>query len=255
MAVNIYRDKRVKCLLNWMAVKNNTNPVMKINFFGKYILGTAMAVLCLAGGRSLPAASAQDQSAPPAGDAALPTDIAPDSPLAQVVRLAQSGVDESVILAYINNSGTPFNLTPGQIIYLKDLGLPNDAVTAMIQRDQQLGATATATPPPAAVTTGPPQISEPVAEVTQNYFYDTLSPYGDWVDVDGYGLCWQPTVVVYDSSWQPYCDHGHWVYSDAGWYWLSDYSWGGRHFTTAAGFTIRITAGAGGRTRPGRRRG
>jgi hypothetical protein len=202
---------------------------MKINFFGKCILGTAMAVLCLAGGRSLPSAGAQDQSAPPSGDATLPTDIAPDSPLAQVVRLAQSGVDESVILAYINNCGTPFSLTPGQIIYLKDLGLPNDAVTAMIQRDQQLGATATA-PAPAPDTSTQPVASGQPAEVTQNYFYDSLSPYGGWVDVEGCGLCWQPTVVVYDSTWQPYCDHGHWVYSDAGWYWLSDYSWGGTTF-------------------------
>ena len=29
-----------------------------------------------------------------------------------------------------------------------------------------------------------------------------------------------------DRAWRPYCDHGHWVYSDAGWCWQSDYSWG-----------------------------
>ena len=201
---------------------------MKINFFGRCILGTTIAILCLAGGPSFTNAHAQDQSAPPSGDATLPADIAPDSPLAQVVRLAQSGVDESVILAYINNSSTPFNLTPDQIIYLKDLGLPNDAVTAMIQRDQQLGATET--PAPAPQTAAQPDTSEQPAEVTQNYFYDTLSPYGNWVDVEGCGLCWQPTVVIYDSGWQPYCDHGHWVYTDCGWYWLSDYSWGGTAF-------------------------
>jgi hypothetical protein len=46
------------------------------------------------------------------------------------------------------------------------------------------------------------------------------------VDVEGYGRCWRPTVVIYDSTWRPYCDRGHWVYSDYGWYWNSDYSWG-----------------------------
>jgi hypothetical protein len=203
-------------------------PAMKTNLFGKCILGTTLAVLCLAGGRSLTTAVAQEQPAPASGDAALPADIAPDSPLAQVVRLAQSGVDESVILAYINNSSSAFNLTPDQIIYLKDLGLPNDAVTAMIQRDQQLGATAAAAPAPQ--TTAQTETPEQPAVVTQNYFYDTLSPYGGWVNVDGYGLCWQPTVVVYNSDWQPYCDHGHWVYTDDGWYWLSDYSWGATTF-------------------------
>jgi hypothetical protein len=59
-----------------------------------------------------------------------------------------------------------------------------------------------------------------------NYFYQNLSPYGTWVEVDGYGRCWRPNVVVYDSGWRPYCDRGRWVYSDCGWYWDSDYSWG-----------------------------
>jgi len=30
----------------------------------------------------------------------------------------------------------------------------------------------------------------------------------------------------YNPGWQPYCDRGQWVNSDAGWYWNSDYSWG-----------------------------
>ncbi|MGA3285545.1 MAG: DUF6600 domain-containing protein, partial [Verrucomicrobiota bacterium] len=71
----------------------------------------------------------------------------------------------------------------------------------------------------------PPPPPEP-AEVTGNYFYSSLAPYGTWADVEGYGRCWRPTIVVYNSGWQPYCDRGHWVYSDCGWYWVSDYSWG-----------------------------
>jgi hypothetical protein len=147
-------------------------------------------------------------------------------------------VDESVIMTYVTNSGSTFNLDSGKIIYLKDIGLPNEVVTAMMQRDQQLQQrmAASAYQPPAqpapvpATTdqseTAPPQPVEQPAEVTVNYFYDTLAPYGSWVDVDGYGRCWRPSVVVYNSGWQPYCDHGHWVYTDSGWYWISDYSWG-----------------------------
>ena len=33
-------------------------------------------------------------------------------------------------------------------------------------------------------------------EVTVDQFYDTLSPYGTWVYLEGYGRCWRPTVVV-----------------------------------------------------------
>ena len=62
--------------------------------------------------------------------------------------------------------------------------------------------------------------------VTVDYFQTALQPYGNWVDIEGYGRCWRPTVAVYNSGWQPYGDRGHWVDSDTGWYWVSDYSWG-----------------------------
>jgi hypothetical protein len=58
------------------------------------------------------------------------------------------------------------------------------------------------------------------------YFYSDLSPYGAWVDLEGYGWCWQPNEVAGNPQWQPYCDAGHWVYTDAGWFWQSDYAWG-----------------------------
>ena len=76
---------------------------------------------------------------------------------------------------------------------------------------------AVAAPPPTYVTTPPPDVT---------YFYNDLSPYGTWVHLEGYGWCWQPSAVVVSPGWRPYCDGGYWVYSDAGWYWQSDYSWG-----------------------------
>jgi hypothetical protein len=134
---------------------------------------------------------------------------------------------------------------------LKDIGLPNEVVTAMMQRDQQLQQQMTATTyqppaqsaPPPETTDQPepapePQPVEQPAEVTVNYFYDNLAPYGTWVDVDGYGRCWRPSVVVYNPGWQPYCDHGHWVYTDCGWYWFSDYSWGWAPFHYGRWFQI-----------------
>ena len=42
----------------------------------------------------------------------------------------------------------------------------------------------------------------------------------------GLGPCWQPTVVVGNPYWQPYCNGGRWVYTHSGWYRLSSYSWG-----------------------------
>jgi hypothetical protein len=200
---------------------------MKTEFFQKSVLGTALAVLCWLGVPSpinSPAQTSPDNSPPPpsspmaAGE--LPTFIYPTSPLAQVIRLSQAGVDQSVILTFIANSSSTFNLDSDKIIYLKDIGLPNEIITAMMQRDQELQQQMAAASQPA------PPPAPPPAEITVNYFYDTLAPYGSWITVDGYGRCWRPSVVVYNPTWQPYSDHGRWVYTDNGWYWYSDYSWG-----------------------------
>lgn len=72
----------------------------------------------------------------------------------------------------------------------------------------------------APVVTAPPS-----GDVDVSTFYGALSPYGSWVNIDGTQY-WQPTAMVVDSSWSPYCQRGHWVYTDCGWLWQSDYSWG-----------------------------
>ena len=56
-------------------------------------------------------------------------------------------------------------------------------------------------------------------EVSFDYFYDALAPYGTWVEVEGYGPCWSPSEV--DADWAPYTE-GQWVYTDAGWTWVGD---------------------------------
>ena len=30
-------------------------------------------------------------------------------------------------------------------------------------------------------------------EVSFDFFYDSLSPYGEWIQVGDYGLCWHPS--------------------------------------------------------------
>lgn len=69
-------------------------------------------------------------------------------------------------------------------------------------------------------------VEVPQQEVTTTYFQESLAPYGTWVTVADYGPCWRPTVAVVDPHWRPYHHHGRWLYTDYGWYWNSDYSWG-----------------------------
>jgi len=71
-------------------------------------------------------------------------------------------------------------------------------------------------PPAADSGTGDPG----TASVT--YFHEQLSPYGRWVQRDGYGEVWVPYVA---AGWRPYTT-GHWIYTDQGWAWVADESWG-----------------------------
>ncbi|MDO3642458.1 DUF6600 domain-containing protein, partial [Mucilaginibacter sp. L3T2-6] len=59
--------------------------------------------------------------------------------------------------------------------------------------------------------------------VDDQVFYDELSPYGQWIDYPDYGYVWQPYV---DEDFRPYETNGSWVYTDEGWTWASNYSWG-----------------------------
>jgi hypothetical protein len=194
--------------------------------------------------------SAWGQSAPPmaVADNGLPADIAPGSPLADVVKMLRAGVDASTIEGFIQNCQSQFNLNADNISYLRDIGASSDVIDAMLNRDKALiAATGAAAPTPAsapisvpassplaiaapesapAAIAAPEPVAPPATAVTVDYFNTTLSPYGSWVEVEGYGRCWRPTVAIYNARWNPYGDNGHWVYTDYGWYWDSDYGWG-----------------------------
>src|ERR1051326_6520365 len=192
----------------------------------------------------------------------VPANLKPTPATAEIIKLANAGVEEGVMFSFVTNSLGTFNLRAEEIIYLNDIGVPSAVVTAMIQRDHLLqGASAdvAVTPPEPAVANPPvyepdamrdqgfsaPDFSadpapmpayasdsytvpaEPEPSVTDyTDYYDALAPYGNWVDIEGSGRCWQPTVVIGNHGWRPYFDCGRWVYTDCGWYWMSDYSWG-----------------------------
>ena len=61
------------------------------------------------------------------------------------------------------------------------------------------------------------------ADVSFDFFYSNLQPYGSWQISGSYGRVWQPRD--YAPDWNPYYD-GHWAYADVGWVWVSDYPWG-----------------------------
>ena len=61
------------------------------------------------------------------------------------------------------------------------------------------------------------------ADVSFEFAYSNLNQHGSWLVSGEYGRVWQPRE--YTREWNPYHD-GHWVDTDMGWAWVSDYQWG-----------------------------
>src|SRR3954470_1830819 len=61
-------------------------------------------------------------------------------------------------------------------------------------------------------------------------FYTRLEPYGSWLETHDYGYVWQPREAG-SANWRPYAN-GHWVYTDAGWAWVSEerFGWATYHY-------------------------
>ena len=69
----------------------------------------------------------------------------------------------------------------------------------------------------------------PSPRVEVGFFYDELSPYGDWVRTRDYGWAWFPRDM--HPEWRPYSD-GRWINSDYGWTWASyePFGWATYHY-------------------------
>ena len=90
-----------------------------------------------------------------------------------------------------------------------------------------------APPPPAPVAEAPPpeappeEVSTPLGpEMDVDAFTPVLSAYGQWANIDPYGSVWFPNPDAVGPDFVPYGSGGHWMMTDAGWTWASDYSWG-----------------------------
>jgi hypothetical protein len=118
----------------------------------------------------------------------------------------------------------------------QDLAQREASVSA---REQELNtqAQATATPQPtfdtnASTTVARETTTEREREPAGSYsmFYTRLEPYGDWIETDDYGYVYRPRQAE-NARWRPYTD-GHWVYTDAGWTWVSEepFGWATYHY-------------------------
>ncbi|WP_227687161.1 DUF6600 domain-containing protein [Spirosoma arboris] len=66
-------------------------------------------------------------------------------------------------------------------------------------------------------------VAQPGVSVPVESFYNELAPYGQWIQYPGYGNVWVPNA---GPDFQPYASAGHWVVTEYGNTWVSDYAWG-----------------------------
>ncbi len=202
--------------------------VKYINVLGLIAL-TALPLVAMASDQP-----ASTGSAAATVSATAPTSLSPSA--AEVVRLAQSGVGNDVVLAYIKNSRAPFNLSSENILTLKNQGISSSVVTAMLTHDgtlrnQNQGQTvATAQTGTAAPATS----ASPSQVAPQSVAPQATSSIADAPSVaPASTVASAPTVVAPatpppvqvevvpvapgpDYVWTP----GYWSWRDGGWIWI-----------------------------------
>jgi hypothetical protein len=230
------------------------------------------------GAASLVALGATAQTAAPSQNATPPafaTDAAPARlpyGVDDVLKLSRAQVSEDITLNYIKNSGTIYNLSPKDIVYLKNEGVSDNVIHAMIDQRQnvpadvanqnalQAQAAATAMPPAAPVPDpnafqAAPYYTQPqpyYTESTPNYAPsapDTapasslyVIPYGPsgygylppypYYSLGG-GYCWPSSV---------YCIGGGY----GGGYYLGGGGYGGGYYRGGGGYGGHYSRGGGG---------
>lgn len=118
---------------------------------------------------------------------------------AQIVQLTQAKIGEDTIVAYVKNSGNSYGLDANQIIYLRQQGVSDAVITAMLNQPKPAVASA---PAPAdystvpAPTTPAPQVAAPPDGSSASYTSTaTVAPTVTYVQT-------VPTYPTYYS--QPY---------------------------------------------------
>ena len=134
-----------------------------------------------------------------------------------LVRLLKA--QNETAISYVRGSRVAYNFTPEEISYLYDMGVPSKIIVEAIQQGKRRPALEENPPDELVVLAPPPD------ETNMSLFFDALEPYGQWIEVQDTWV-WRPQVAISNSNWRPYCDAGSWVYTDVGWAWHSNYSWG-----------------------------
>jgi hypothetical protein len=140
-------------------------------------------------------------------------------------------------------STSEYSMTPGGEIYI-DAGAHgatknilavmylNRAASPAMPVPMPAPPTGYPEPVPVAAPPAPYVEPEPAAPYVEpepvelDTFTEPLQPYGEWTVVNNWGRVWRPSPGVVGADFTPYSSGGHWVWTDVGWTFESDYDWG-----------------------------
>ena len=112
------------------------------------------------GAASLVILNSSAQTPAPASAAPAPaaTDTAPVKlpyGVADVLKLTRAQVSEDVTLNFIHNSGTIYNLSPNDVVYLRDQGVSDRVINTMLDQRKNVPAEMAAQSAPSPAATAP----------------------------------------------------------------------------------------------------
>jgi hypothetical protein len=219
-----------------------TGDFMNTRKFQSLVIGLAAAgaVVLLAGSAAAQDASTSTATTPAPAATAVPqistsqpatTQPAPQLAygVGEVLQLAHANVSDDIIVNYVQNSGNAYGLNADQIVYLRQQGVSDRVINAMLTQRAKLAATVPVpTPAPEVTDTGgstapPPQPAPDVQSAPSSTVY--VVP--------------DTQTAVYYANYYPYYYGYPYYYPGVvvgfGWGYRGGY-WGGWHGGYSGGF-------------------
>jgi hypothetical protein len=136
----------------------------------------------------------------------------------EVVRLAQSGVGDQVVLAFIGQSQSYYNLSGADITALKNAGVSSQVLTAMLDHDGALHAQAQSSSPVAATAVAPqPTVTQPgVVSATAIANQTPATTLVTQSELPPLQVEVVPISPGPDYVWDP----GWWSWNGGAWFWI-----------------------------------
>jgi hypothetical protein len=150
-----------------------------------------------------------------------------------LLNLAKSGIEEEILISYIDAAKGPFHLTADQIIELKDLGVTTKVISEALKHDGNTEPVIAAPAVAPEVAPAPePAVEPPVAPMAR--------------DTTPVVVPMNQPIYTYPWWWSPYYDY-YWPYTYVGLWWGPTFWWGhGAYFYNrwpARGFGVGFRSG------------